>query len=123
MSELFILGLFIWTVLTYRKETRLERQVKKFKTFQQQMQRNEKERQNQEYREHQRENMRELASIAIEHLEAFQRDIPPKLFDELLSAIEKYVDAIKFEKLYELYNLLRKSKKRTIYKNLQSFRR
>ncbi len=123
MFELIFIGFVIWAIWLWRNETRLERQKQKFVSFKQEIESRESEKRNEELLSCQRENMRELAFFTIEHLDRFQREIPPRLFDELKDSINKYVEGVKFDKLHELYNLLRESEKKSVLRKLHTFRR
>ncbi|ABB32973.1 hypothetical protein Gmet_2755 [Geobacter metallireducens GS-15] len=123
MLEIVILGIIIWAVWYYMKETRLERQKQKFEKFSQECASREEDRRDGKVTEIQRANMNELASYVKPLLYKFQRDIPPRFFDDLENLVQSYVDEVKAQKLYSLYNVLLNSNVKNVYENLNKFRR
>jgi len=121
--ELIIVGIVIWAVWAWMRETRLERQKQKFEDFQKKVASQQSEKRSQELLQTQRENMKELASFTLEYLNKYQRDIPPRVFDELKINIAGYVENVVFDKLYEIHNLLKDANKKTVYAKIQTFRR
>ncbi len=48
-------------------------------------------------------------------------DIPPRLFNDALASIDKYVDHIEYETLYDLYKILVKTRRNLVFQELNRF--
>jgi len=121
MFELIFMGLMIYLVYTYLKETRLERQRKKFERAKREIESIGSQSKNELLSESQRANLEELGSITRDYLDKFKMEIPPRLFQVAKEHIDKWIKEINFNRLYKLYILLLNTNKKKIFNELDRF--
>lgn len=115
------MGLMIYLVYTYLKETRLERQRKKFERAKREIESIGSQSKNELLSESQRANLEELGSITRDYLDKFKMEIPPRLFQVAKEHIDKWIKEINFNRLYKLYILLLNTNKKKIFNELDRF--
>ena len=125
MFELLFIIFVIWIAVIAYKEylnnSKLERQKQKFEKCIESIKKDGIASRNSILRQYQRENSEELAVIVRERLNEFKMDIPPRLFNDALSSIDKYVDHIEYETLYDLYKILVKTRRNLVFQELNRF--
>ncbi len=125
MFELLFIIFVIWIAVIAYKEylnnSKLERQKQKFEKCIESIKKDGIASRNSILRQYQRENSEELAVIVRERLNEFKMDIPPRLFNDALASIDKYVDHIEYETLYDLYKILVKTRRNLVFQELNRF--
>ena len=105
----------------YLKATRIERQRDQFKQVQESIRKQGIASRENLLSKSQQADLEELSSIVKEQLEKFSIDIPPRLFQDARESIDKYVEAMEFDKVYTLYEILGSARKNTIFQELNRF--
>lgn len=109
----------ILAISVYLKATRVERKRRQFEKRIAALHANEQHHREDLVRKSQAAMMRELSVMTKKELNRFQKEIPPRIYQEATLRIDKLTKEIDFDGLYTLHELLIKTDDEKVWQDLR----